>query len=137
MRSAIRKFQESVLFAIQALVVNKLRTFLSLMGVTIGIFSIISVFTLVDSLENEIRSSIQELGDNVIYIQKWPWEFGSDYAWWDYMNRPQPSLLEYTQIDERSELASAVGYSLSFRNTVKYGEIVSSHYSWIRPSSIF
>lgn len=122
MWSSIRKFQESILFAIQALVVNRLRTFLSLMGVTIGIFSIISVFTLVDSLENEIRSSIQELGDNVVYIQKWPWEFGNEYRWWDYVNRPQPSLQEYLEVDERSELASAVGYSVSFRNTVKHGE---------------
>lgn len=122
MWSALRKFKESILFAVQALVVNKLRTFLSLMGVTIGIFSIILVFTLVDSLENEIRGSIQELGDNVVYIQKWPWEFGNEYRWWDYVNRPQPSLQEYQEVDKRSTLASAIGYSVSFRNTVKHGE---------------
>jgi len=122
MLESIRKFNEGLLFAIQALVVNKLRTFLSLMGVTIGIFSIISVFTLVDSLENEIRGSIQELGDNVVYIQKWPWSFEDNYPWWKYINRPEPDLNEYKAIDERTELAAASGYVVGFRKTVKYNE---------------
>ena len=122
MLKSIRKFQEGLLFAVQALIVNKLRTFLSLMGVTIGIFSIISVFTLVDSLENEIRGSIQELGDNVVYIQKWPWSFEDNYPWWKYINRPEADLNEYKAIDERSELAAATGYVVGFRKTVKYNE---------------
>lgn len=110
-----------MIFAIRALVVNKLRTLLSLTGVTIGIFSIISVFTLVDSLENEIRSSIEELGDNVVYIQKWPWAFGGDYPWWDYVNRPEVTLKEQEDLANRSELASASGFLVDFRKVVKYG----------------
>src|ERR1035438_8388512 len=82
--------KESFLFAIDALVVNKLRTFLSLLGISIGIFAIISVFTVVDSLQDNLQTSVSSLGDNVIYIQKWPWEFGPDYPWWKYMNRPLP-----------------------------------------------
>ena len=113
--------KESMIFAIRALVVNKLRTLLSLTGVTIGIFSIISVFTLVDSLENEIRSSIEELGDNVVYIQKWPWAFGGDYPWWDYVNRPEVTLKEQEDLANRSELASASGFLVDFRKVVKYG----------------
>ncbi|MCE3259479.1 MAG: FtsX-like permease family protein, partial [Bacteroidetes bacterium] len=66
-------FKESVLFAWQSLSANKLRSFLSLLGITIGIFAIILVFTIVDSLENNIRGSIQSLGNNVVFIQKWPW----------------------------------------------------------------
>ena len=66
--------RESFLFAYHALVSNKLRTFLSLLGITIGIFAIISVFTVVDSLEKNVRSSVASLGDNVVFIQKWPWD---------------------------------------------------------------
>ena len=62
----LRLIKESVLFALNALAVNKLRTFLSLLGITIGIFTIISVFTVVDALENNLRNSIQSLGDNEI-----------------------------------------------------------------------
>src|SRR5665647_3301763 len=69
----IRLFLESFRFAYNSLVVNQLRTFLSLLGITIGIFCIISVFTIIDSLERTIRDSMSKLGSNVIYIQKWPW----------------------------------------------------------------
>ena len=62
----IQLFKESVLFAIQSLKVNKLRSFLSLLGVAIGIFLIISVFTAVDSLENNIRDSVKSLGQNIV-----------------------------------------------------------------------
>ena len=59
--------RESFLFAMEALRVNKLRTILSLLGITIGIFAIIAVFTATDSLENKIRKDISSLGNNVIY----------------------------------------------------------------------
>ena len=77
----LRLIKESVLFALNALAVNKLRTFLSLLGITIGIFAIISVFTVVDALENNLRNSIQSLGDNVIFIEQWPWDGEENYPW--------------------------------------------------------
>nr|WP_317043667.1 ABC transporter permease [Hymenobacter glacialis] len=86
---------ESFRFAWDALKSNLLRTILSLLGVTVGIFSIISVFTIVDSLESNIRSSMNFVGDKVIYIEKWPWTFGADYPWWKYFNRPVPTVREY------------------------------------------
>ena len=64
-------FRESFLFAFGSVTVNKLRTFLSLFGITIGIVSIISVFTVFDWMENSIRDSIASLGDNTIYVEKW------------------------------------------------------------------
>ncbi len=114
-------FKESVLFAWQALVGNKLRSFLSLLGITIGIFAIILVFTIVDSLENNIRSSIQSLGNNVVYIQKWPWAFGGDYPWWKYMNRPLPKYEELEELSKRSKTTEALAYRMGARKVVKYG----------------
>src|SRR6188768_885733 len=84
----IKLFGESFLFAFEALRVNKLRTILSLLGITIGIFAIIAVFTAVDSMELKFKASIESLGENVLFVQKWPWTFGPDYPWWKYMNRP-------------------------------------------------
>ncbi|MBS2098695.1 ABC transporter permease [Carboxylicivirga linearis] len=118
-------FKESFLFAINALRSNVLRTILTLSGVTIGIFSIISVFTLIDTLENSVRESVESLGNNVIYIQKWPWappEGETEYPWWRYMNRRVPGLDDYEQVKKRSQLAEAVCYvmassrRLSFEN---------------------
>ena len=113
-------FIEGVRTAGRALMEHKMRTALSLLGVTIGIFAIISVFTVVDSLEKNIRNGVQSLGDGVIYIQKWPWGGGGEYAWWKYFQRPQPKMRESEAIAERSRYASAVAYGASLESTAKY-----------------
>ncbi len=113
-------FKESLLFAWQSLVVNKLRSFLSLLGITIGIFAIILVFTIVDGLENNIRGSIQTLGNNVVYVQKWPWTFGPDYPWWKYINRPTPQYYELDELQKRCKSTQAIAYRMGARKTVKY-----------------
>jgi putative ABC transport system permease protein len=120
MRLFLRLFIESFRFAIGSLVENKLRTFLSLLGITIGIFAIISVFTMVDSIRNNIDKSISSLGDDVVYVQKWPWTFGSDYPWWKYMNRPVTSLDELHLIREKSTLTQASAFLIEVNVTFKY-----------------
>jgi len=122
MRMFIRLFQESIMFAIQALVVNKLRTILSLLGVTIGIFAIISVFTMVDSMEKGIRDGVASLGDDVIFVQKWPWAMGGDYPWWKYWQRPEPSIKDEQLLAKRvnSEIVSATTFMADGNRTVEY-----------------
>jgi len=95
-------------FALHALWSNRLRTFLSLLGITIGIFAVISVFTFVDSWNLKIRSSLANLGDDVVYVEKWPWEFGGDYPWWKYMNRPSAQFREMEWLRSRTKSARAV-----------------------------
>lgn len=116
----LRLIKESFLFAVDSLIVNKLRTILSLLGITIGIFAMVSVFTMVDSLENNIRGSVQSLGDNVIYIQKMPWDFAPDQPWWDYIRRPHPKIEEFKMVQKLSENAEAVAMALGGSSTVKY-----------------
>lgn len=92
----IRLILESFRFAWNALRTNLLRTVLSLLGVTIGIFAIISVFTLVDSLEDSIKDSLSFLGTNNINVDKWPYGIGEEqYPWWKYLQRPNPTYDEY------------------------------------------
>ncbi|WP_019948249.1 ABC transporter permease [Hymenobacter aerophilus] len=98
---AIRLTLESFRFAWEALKGNLLRTILSLLGVTVGIFAIIAVFTVVDSLEKNIRSSMSFVGDKVIYVDKWPWVFEPNFAWWKYFNRPVPSVREYRLLQKQ------------------------------------
>jgi putative ABC transport system permease protein len=115
----ITLFKESIYFALTALRVNRLRTILSLLGVTIGIFAIISVFTAVDSLEKKLRDSVASLGDNVVFVQKWPWSFGPDYPWWKYINRPLPSPGELVDVQRKLKTAQAVAFEVSARKTVQ------------------
>lgn len=113
-------FRESFLFAVQALITNKLRSFLSLLGITIGIFAIISVFTMTDSLEKKLRDSVRSLGDDVIYIEKWPWTFGPGYPWWKYMSRPVPNISELDEVRELSKKGQAFAFAVNARGTAKY-----------------
>lgn len=112
----LKILQESFRFAIQALIGNKLRTLLSLLGVTIGIFAIISVFAVVDSLERNIRTSVESLGDNVVFVNKWPWSMGGNYPWWKYYQRPLPTLQELASLEQRLEVAEAVTFVASAGN---------------------
>jgi putative ABC transport system permease protein len=112
---------ESTLFAIEALRQNKIRTFLSTLGVTIGIFCIIAVLTIVDSLERNVQNSVESLGKDVIFIEKWPWTFSGDYKWWKYMNRPNPRLSELRKVETQSQFAGASTISVQLGGvTVKY-----------------
>ena len=118
----LKLLRESFLFANDALRQNKLRTFLSLLGVTIGIFTIITVFSAVDTLKNNLQKSVNKLGNNSIYIQKWPWGGGGDdFPWWKYMQRPDPKLREFDELQKRCQTAIGMSYEVEIDNRiVKY-----------------
>jgi putative ABC transport system permease protein len=116
----VKVTRESMSFAYQTITANKMRTFLSLFGITIGIFAIISVFTILDSLESNVRKSLESLGDNVVYVQKWPWIMGGEYPWWRFMNRPEPQLAELIEIRAKSQMVEASCFMVSFRSLIKY-----------------
>ena len=98
-----------------------MRTFLSLLGVTIGIFTIISVFSAVDTLRNNLQKSIDKLGSNIIYVEKFPWIMNEDSPWWKYLQRPDPKLREFDELQKRSQTALAMSYEIDIDSrTVKY-----------------
>jgi putative ABC transport system permease protein len=111
----LRLLRESFLFAWSAIWVNKLRTFLSLLGVMVGIFMISAVFAVVDSLEDNLRGTFDILDADVLFVQKWPWSNEDDYPWWTYMQRPESSLREAEGLEDRLTLAQAVAYQETAR----------------------
>ncbi|HTB32322.1 MAG TPA: ABC transporter permease [Bacteroidia bacterium] len=113
-------FRETFSFAFHALVQNKLRSTLSLLGITIGIFSIITVFTFIDSLQISLQKDVNNLGSNVVYVEKWPWTFSKDYPWWKYWIRPQPTVNEMGEIQKKCKDADAVAYTFGKNATVEY-----------------
>lgn len=122
----IRQLYESFLFALQSFKVNKTRTMLSLLGITIGIFAIISVFTGVDSMSHAIHKNVESMGKSTAYITKWPWSEeeesgGGEYQWWKYMNRPYLRMSEYSQLLEYMEKTTEYScMSISFSRGVSY-----------------
>jgi putative ABC transport system permease protein len=133
----IRLVLESFIFASQALRANLLRTILSLLGVTIGIFTIIGVFTAVDSLERSINKSFDFLGKDNINVEKMPYRFdGGPYPWWKYLSRPYPVYDEYkflsknvTNLSGITIFASRGGVTVKNKNSSSAGvSIVGASY---------
>jgi len=116
-----RLFRESIIFALDALRQNKLRTILSLLGITIGVFTIIAVFSAVDTLRDNLQKSVDKLGNNTIFVQKWPWVFGSDYPWWKYIQRPVPKIRDYDELEKHAQSAQGISYEAFIDSrTIKY-----------------
>jgi putative ABC transport system permease protein len=117
----LRLLKESFVFAFDALRQNKLRTILSLLGITIGIMTIIGVFSAVDTLRNNLQNSVEKLGSNTIYVQKWPWGGFGDYPWWKYMRRPVPKIRDFNKLSDRLQSAEGIAYEIGIGDrTVKY-----------------
>ncbi len=131
---------ESFRFAWNALKMNIFRTMLSLLGVTVGIFAIIGVFTIVDSLEKSIKDSLSFLGSGVIYVNKWPFtqDANGEYNWWDFWKRPNPSYNEYKFLSKNLKSKSAIAiYARDGRSVMKYksnsyneGNLVGGSYTY-------
>lgn len=125
--------------ALQELWKNKLRTFLSLFGITIGIFCIIGVLATVNSLEKNIQNEIKSLGTNTIYVDKWDYSSGGgpDYPWWKYMNRPVPKYREVSQIKQRTPSARYVAFKIGTTGNVEYRNNVLSNVNLLGISTDF
>jgi len=123
LKTFFRVILESIRFAVTELKLNRTRTFLTLLGISIGIFCIISVFSVVDSMKKTIQNSIESMGSNVLYVQKWPWEFSADFAWWKYMKRPVPTFDEYRELKIRSKTAENVVFIASTMSSVERNDL--------------
>jgi len=108
--------------ALQEFRSNKLRTFLSLFGVTIGIFCIISVLSTVNSLEQAIQRDIKSLGSNTIYIDKWDYSGGPDYPWWKYVKRPEPKESEMDAIRMKVPSAGHICLHMDITSTIEFDD---------------
>lgn len=129
---------ESFQQALGALKSNKMRTFLSLLGITIGIFCIITVKSAVDSLQANIVEGFNELGSDVIYLDKMPWNQDPDQNYWKYAKRPDPSFDDYKAIIKKSKLTANTafviftgGYTIKYRSSsVSNAFIMGSTYEY-------
>ncbi len=112
---------ESIRIAFQQLASNKLRSFLTLLGIMIGVLTIILIFSAVDSLEQNIANSFEKLGKDVVYVDKWPWNENPDENYWKYAKRPEPDFADYDAIKRKvksSELSSLSVFMPT--NVIKY-----------------
>jgi putative ABC transport system permease protein len=115
---------------------NKLRTFLSLFGITVGIFCIIGVLATVDSLKYNIKQSVASLGSNTIYIQKRPWG-NEGREWWRYNNRPSPTYDESVLLQSRVGYAENIGFITFGSDNIEYEGDQLASVTWYAVSETY
>jgi putative ABC transport system permease protein len=113
--------------ALQELRVNKLRTFLSLFGITIGIFCIIGVLATVDSLEAYVQKQVKSLGTNTIWIDKNDFsQSGPDYPFWKYAKRPTNKYSDMVFLKNHVTQAQCISYFTATGVSAEYHNNVLS-----------
>lgn len=126
----VKLLRESVSFAFSQLWGDKFRTFLSLFGVSVGIFTIVAIFTAIDALQENVRKGFETMNSNVVMVSQWPMvdedEQGNanitgEFRWWEYMRRPATSYEDYRFIKENSTLSKETSFSISTSSNIRYG----------------
>ena len=121
---------QSVSYALSSLSKNRLRSFLSLLGVSIGIFCITAAMSIVDSLENTLKDSFKSFGGNAVFVEKIPLEPDLNeegvFRWWKYASRPEPDYQEYLFLKERLSDEATVAFSARYED----GSVVGVSQNW-------
>ena len=126
----VRSIRESVAFAMQQLQGDKFRTFLSLLGVSIGIFSIVAIFTAIDALQENVRRGFDTISGDLVQISKWPMmgedeqgnsDMTQEFKWWEYMRRPNTTYEDYKFLKANSQLGEDISFSIYTNYTASYG----------------
>ena len=140
-RVVLIQLKEGVVFTWNELKNNKFRTFLSLLGVSIGIFTIVAIFTAVDALKTNVKKGFESMSSNMVQISKWPFgpedEEGNvvldgsggftEYRWWDYLKRPDITYNHFKFLKANSKLAEDFLFVYNGSGSVKYGRNTASN----------
>jgi putative ABC transport system permease protein len=114
--------KESLSMALTAVRTNKLRSSLTLLGIMVGVFSIIVVMTALGVLQNSIESGLSVLGANTFQVQKFPRMFvGGPGQWAKYRNRKDITYEQGLEVKEKANLSQYVGLEVyEFNKIIKY-----------------
>ena len=113
-------FFENFIISISAIFENKVRSFLTALGIIIGVYSVTMMGTLIAGLDKTFEGSMSFLGKDVLYISRWEW-FG-DMEWWEVRNRPRMRTEYVQKVKQRSKYALAVAPVMQRGASLSYGE---------------
>jgi putative ABC transport system permease protein len=113
--------KEGFRVALHSLKTHRLRTFLAMIGVAIGIFAITIIFTFVDSMTYGITKNLSQMGNRVFFVHHVAWLSDGDFD--KFFTRPQVSYKDYLRLKENLEGVDGVCYQVELnRHTLKAGE---------------
>ena len=120
MKRFLISFTEGSKIALSAIWTNKTRAILTTTCIVIGIVSVTAMNTISDGIDRSFEESMDMLGRNVVFVEKWPWGFGGEYKWWEYRNRREMRLDYVEDLKELVPSATNVAASASRRTTIRY-----------------
>lgn len=110
--------------AFRNLIQSGMKSFLSILGISIGIFMLIMIFSIVDNMKGSLQKSVNKFGSDVTYVEKYPWEFTDNVPWWKYLNRPVVKLTEFHFLERRLAIPCFISFNNIINNeTVKFGSV--------------
>lgn len=120
MKKLFISLKEGSKIALSALWANKVRALLTTTCIVIGIVSVTAMNTITDGVDRSFEDSMDMLGRNVVFVEKWPWGFGGEYKWWEYRNRREMRLEYVDRLRELVPSASAVSASASRGTAIRF-----------------
>ncbi len=120
MSSVLFEMKEGLMIALRAIRVNKVRATLTMLGIVIGITSVVLMTTAIKGIDNSFQNGISALGSDVLYIDKWAWFSNDD--WWKIKNRRNITMEEFDKFKETAKLPIAVAPVMNTRQTIKIGD---------------
>jgi putative ABC transport system permease protein len=120
MKKLFISLTEGSKIALSALWANKVRALLTTTCIVIGIVSVTAMNTITDGVDRSFEDSMDMLGRNVVFVEKWPWGFGGEYKWWEYRNRSEMRLDYVDRLRELVPGASAVSASASRSTAIRF-----------------
>ncbi|SMO80463.1 ABC transporter permease [Gracilimonas mengyeensis] len=118
----LNSFTEGFKIAFGALRTNKIRSTLTALCIIIGITMVTIVDAVTTGMDVTFEKSMAMMGQNVVYVEKWPWGMGGEYKWWEYRNRREMKMEYVDRIRDYSELAEHVAASASRYTNIRYQE---------------
>ncbi|HEX2062213.1 MAG TPA: ABC transporter permease, partial [Thermoanaerobaculia bacterium] len=121
----LTELAESFRIAIAVIRAHKMRSALTALGVIIGIIAVTLMGSAIGGIEIGFERSLAVIGDDILYVEKWPWHHVDD--WWNYRNRRRmdvryaEDLKRIIRATPNSELLTAVPTMSTMRN-IKYGD---------------
>ncbi len=115
LRGIFHWLYEGMAMSVRAIAGFRTRAVLTTLGITIGIFSITFIFTLVNTLQYVVSKNLAELGNTVMFVHHWPWMDGGD-NWYKYFNRPKASYSDFVKLKTNLEDVEGVAYQITRSN---------------------
>ncbi len=116
----INSFLEGFRIALRALRINKIRSTLTALCIIIGITMVTIVDAVTTGMDISFEKSMSMMGQNVVYVEKWPWGMGGEYKWWEYRNRKEMKLEYVEKIRDYSRYADNVAASVNRGTSIRY-----------------